>query len=325
MLFITLGDPYSISIPILHRLLATPRPYPRVVIGSAWHWQEQTQDMPLLTFTPLASLAETKLKHGLYFYDCGQPDLHVPTTSLTPQQRGTLACAALDSLHSLPSLLSANTPKKYAVLTCPIDKHACAAAGFKWRGQTEFFAHLYHCATVMVLSSSELNVGLVTNHLAIRELPAALTTELVLTKLKLFAHTLSTLLSRPQPRIAVCGFNPHCGDRGLYGDEDEKIITPAIATAQQQVAATITGPHAADSIFYPARTGTYDGVLAIYHDQGLAPLKACAAYDAVNISGGLPLLRIAPDHGPAADLYGQDSANTQSFVRCFKIIDTYLK
>ena len=323
MLYITLGDPYSISIPILHRLLATPRPYPLVIIGSAWHWQEQTQAKPPLPLTSLPSLANTELKQGLYFYDCCPPDLHVPTTTLTTQQRGTLACAALaclqrGSLHRSPSR------NRCAILTCPIDKHACAAAGFKWRGQTEFFAHLYQCETIMVLSSSELHVGLVTNHLAIRELPAALTTDLVLAKLKLFAHTLSTLFSLPQPRIAVCGFNPHCGDLGLYGDEDENIIAPAIAAAQQQVAATITGPHAADSIFYPARTGAYDGVLAIYHDQGLAPLKACAAYDAVNISGGLPLLRIAPDHGPAADLYGQDSANAQSFVRCLAIIDNYL-
>ena len=263
-------------------------------------------------------------------------DCRAPTTTLTAHQRGTLANAALHSLRDLSYLEARKRQKastsaagaasgRYAVLTCPIDKQACATAGLAWRGQTEFFAQLYACETIMVLSSAELNVGLVTNHLAIRELPAALTVSLVCSKLKLFARTLSHLLSRPQPRIAVCGFNPHCGDGGLCGDEDTQIITPAIAAAQKEIDGIVTGPHAADSIFYAARTGKYDGVLAIYHDQGLAPLKACAAYDAVNISGGLPILRIAPDHGPAADLYGQDCADPQSFVRCFAIIDAYLR
>ncbi len=317
MLLITLGDPHSISIAILQRLL--PRPYPLVIIGSARHWQEQTQGKPQLPFTPLASLDFAEgLPPGNYFYDIGRSDCCVSTTALSAQQRGTLATAALQSLCDL------SYRGRYAVLTCPIDKQACARAGFAWRGQTEFFAQCYDCETIMVLSSAELNVGLVTNHLAIRELPAALTVSLVYSKLKLFARTLSTQLSRPQPRIAVCGFNPHCGDGGLCGAEDTDIIAPAIAAAQKEIDGTVTGPHAADSIFYPARRGEYDGVLAIYHDQGLAPLKACAAYDAVNLSGGLPILRVAPDHGPAADLYGKDRANPQSFVACFKIIDAYL-
>lgn len=321
MLFITLGDPYSVSISILCRLL--PRSYPLVIIGSAWHWQEQTQGMRALSLTPLDSLDVVEdLPPGNYFYDIGRPDCRVPTTALTALQRGMLAISALQSLCARKRH---SASERYAVLTCPIDKQACAQAGFAWRGQTEFFAHCYACETIMVLSSAELNVGLVTNHLAIRELPAALSVSLVCSKLKLFAHTLSTQLSRPHPRIAVCGFNPHCGDGGLCGDEELHIIAPAIAAARQAIDGTVTGPHAADSIFYPARRGEYDGVLAIYHDQGLAPLKACAAYDAVNLSGGLPILRLAPDHGPAADLYGKESADPQSFGRCFAIIDAYLK
>ncbi len=315
MLFITLGDPHSISIAILQHLL--PRPYPSVVIGSAWHWQEQTQNKQKLT--PLTALDfVAPLPHGNYFHDIGQADCCVPTTALTAHQRGTLANAALHSLHAIAYR------GRYAVLTCPIDKQNCAAAGFAYRGQTEFFAQLYACETIMVLSSPTLNVALVTNHLAIRELPTTLTTALVYNKLKLFAHTLTTLLARPQPRIAVCALNPHCGDGGLCGDEDTQIIAPALAAAQREVDGRITGPHAADSIFHAARAGRYDGVLAMYHDQGLAPLKTCAAYDAVNISGGLPILRISPDHGPAADLYGTKNADPQSFMRCCQIIDAYL-
>ena len=316
MLFITLGDPHSISIAMLQQLL--PRPYPTVIIGSAWHWQEQTHNK--LALTPLPTLAVSEaLPQGSYFYDCGRADCRVPTTELTLQQRGALANAALYSLRDI------EYRGRYAVLTCPIDKQACASAGFSAHGQTEFFAQLHACETIMVLNSAELNVGLVTNHLAVRDLPAALTTSLVQGKLRLFAHTLSSLLSCRQPRIAVCGFNPHCGDGGLYGDEEARIIAPAIATARQDIEGSVTGrPHAADSIFYAARTGKYDGVLAMYHDQGLAPLKACAAYDAVNITGGLPMLRIAPDHGPAAEVYGTDKADPQSFVRCFAVIDQYL-
>ena len=328
MLFITLGDPHSITIAVLQQLL--PRPYPIVIIGSAWHWQEQAHNQ--LELTPLPSLAgHESLPQGCYFYDIGQADCRVPTTKLTRQQRGTLANAALYSLQQIggaseqaSSERDPQTRQQYGVLTCPIDKQACASAGFSAHGQTEFFAQLHACETIMVLSSAELNVGLVTNHLAVRELPAALTTSLVQRKLRLFAHTLSTQLSCRQPRIAVCGFNPHCGDGGLCGDEEARIIAPAIAAAHKDIEGTVTGPHAADSIFYAARTGKYDGVLAMYHDQGLAPLKACANYDAVNITGGLPILRIAPDHGPAADVYGTDKADPQSFVRCFAVIDEYL-
>ena len=318
MLFITLGDPYSVNIAILYRLLAQPRSYPQIVIGSAWHWQEQTQAHPRLPFTPLPSLAITQLEQGLYFHDIGNDNCHQPAPTLSAQQRGTLAVAALQSLHAIIY------QSRYAILTCPIDKSACAAAGFVWRGQTEFFASLYNRATIMILSAAQLRVGLVTNHLAVRELPSALTQALVFSKIKLFVHTLRTQLACPRPRVAVCGFNPHCGDGGLCGDEDIHITTPAVVAAQELPRCEVSGPHAADSVFHAARTGKYDGVLAMYHDQGLAPLKACAAYDAVNISGGLPILRIAPDHGPAADLYGLDCAVADSFVRCMTIIDSYL-
>lgn len=318
MLFITLGDPHSISISILQRLLPPSPAYPVIVIGSAYHWQEQTHGRKKLPFSSLSSLAVKSLAAGLYFYNSGRSDCQQPTTALTVQQRGLLAIAALQCLRTITG------ETRYAILTCPIDKRACAAAGFAWRGQTEFFADLYGCATIMVLSSPQLCVGLVTNHLAIRELPAALTATLVRDKIKLFAHTLHTQLGYAHPRIAVCGFNPHCGDDGLCGDEDKRIIAPVIASFEHCDDFTVTGPHAADSIFNAACRDNYHGVLAIYHDQGLAPLKACAAYDAVNISGGLPILRIAPDHGPAADLYESKRADPRSFVRCFNVIDDYL-
>ena len=176
----------------------------------------------------------------------------------------------------------------------------------------------------MILSSPRMRVGLVTNHLAIKELPAALSQGLVERKIRLLAKSLRDLFAKPKPRLAVCGFNPHCGDDGVCGNEDTEIIAPAITACQDDRGMTVAGPIAADTVFHHARQGTWDAVLAIYHDQGLAPLKVCDFYDAVNITGGLPILRISPDHGPASDLYQQNRASPRSFTRCFEIINIYL-
>ena len=314
MLFITLGDPFSVTVEILVKLLpVTPPSFPIVIIGSLHHWQEQGGGRVIL----ISSLACTDLPPAYYFYDI-DPNGYVPADKLSAKQRGHLAITALENLRQIK--ISA----RYAVLTCPIAKNCCAQAGFSFRGQTEFFSHLFATETIMILSSPQLRVGLVTNHLAIKELPATLSQELVEKKIKLLAKSLRDFFAQSQPRLAVCGFNPHCGDDGVCGNEDTEIVAPAIAACQDDHTMTVAGPVSADTVFHHARQGVWDAVLAIYHDQGLAPLKVCDFYDAVNITGGLPILRISPDHGPASNLYQQDRASPRSFSRCFEIITTYL-
>lgn len=321
MLFITLGDPLSVNCEILAPLLSRHFSYPVIVIGSKFHWQQQTRSSP--TFNELPDLDDnliTSLKDGYYFHDVTNfygKSCQLAAELLTVRQRGILATRSLEALQTIKEL------RKCALLTAPISKQACAQAGFSYRGQTEYFADLYHCPTIMLLSCPQLHVGLVTNHLAIKELPQILTEELLVSKITLLANTLQELLAISEPHLAVCGLNPHCGEQGLYGDEEQRLIVPAIKRCQQQ-GIQVTGPLAGDTVFHMAINGRYDGVLAMYHDQGLAAIKTFDFYQTVNITGGLPVLRLSPDHGPAVDLYQQQRADTRSFARCLELADEYI-
>lgn len=319
MLFITLGDPLSVNCEVLGQLLARQVRYPVIVIGSRFHWQQQSRSP--LSFIDLPDLNDdrlTALVGGYYFYDITNSDDEQLTADLlTVEQRGLLATKSLEALRAISKL------RGCVILTAPISKVACARAGFRYRGQTEYFADLYRCPTIMLLSCPRLHVGLATNHVAIKELPETLNKELLVTKITLLAKTLQDLFAIDKAHIAVCGLNPHCGEQGLYGDEEQRLIVPAI-THCQRLGFKVTGPLAGDTVFHAARTGLYDGVLAMYHDQGLAAIKTFDFYRTVNISGGLPILRISPDHGPAADLYQRQRADNQSFARCLTLADDYI-
>ena len=321
MLLITLGDPLSVNCEIISQLLVKQFNYPVIVIGSLFHWQHQTRSS--LSFNELPNLDDhliSSLEVGYYFYDiahCYGKVYQRSAELLTIEQRGVLAIAGLTALQTI------NKQRRCVILTAPISKLACARAGFRYRGQTEYFADLYNCPTIMLLSCPQLHVGLATNHLAIKELPEAITKELLVSKITLLDKTLQELLAITQPRLAVCGLNPHCGEQGLYGNEEQLSIVPAI-THCQQLGLKVTGPLAGDTVFHTAINGLYDGVLAIYHDQGLAAIKTFDFHQTVNITGGLPVLRLSPDHGPAADLYQQQRADKRSFARCLELANNYL-
>ena len=321
MLFITLGDPLSVNCEILAPLLSRHFSYPVIVIGSKFHWQQQTRSSPMFNELPdLDNDLITSLKDGYYFHDITNfygKSCQLAAELLTVRQRGTLATRSLQALQTINKL------RKCAILTAPISKQACAQAGFSYRGQTEYFADLYRCPTIMLLSCPQLHVGLATNHIAIKELPETLTEELLVTKITLLDKTFKNLLAISKPRLAVCGLNPHCGEQGLYGDEEQRLIIPAIKRCQQQ-GLKVAGPLAGDTVFHLARNGLCDGVLAMYHDQGLAAIKTFDFYQTVNITGGLPVLRLSPDHGPAADLYQQQRADNRSFARCLELADRYI-
>lgn len=333
MFLIPLGDVHSVNIELLAPLARAaetsfPLPgQPIVIIGSAWQWQDQLQR---LGQRPLA-LAEIRNFESaepdrVSFLDIGTPSDAHPAETLDPSVRGALALRALESLRTLR--VDAN--RRLAVLTGSIDKQACHQAGFGFPGQTEFFASLWQAEAIMVLAGPRLRVGLVTNHLALASVTGALNQDLVATKVVLFAKTLHSVFGVLKPRLAVCGVNPHAGDGGLFGNEEASIITPALAMAAQELkrvglAVDIAGPLAADTIFYRAYRGDFDGVLAMYHDQGLGPLKTVHFDNGVNLSGGLPHLRVSPDHGPARDLFLQRRASPASWNYAFQIALNYLK
>lgn len=312
MLVITLGDPFSVSIECLLRLVplwAEPKNFkgPTVVVGAWEQWQVQLKELggQPIRFQLIKSWAEAQ-SPGLYFLNIGQGNYSSSPKNLSVAERGLIAKLALESLKTLkPS-------SKLAVVTAPIDKFASSTAGFNYPGQTEFFCELWQETGIMILAGNKLRVALATNHVRLADVPKLITEELICQKLSKLEESLKHIFKIPEPRIVVAALNPHAGDGGLFGSEDQLILAPAVER-MRKLGMNVVGPKPADTIFFSAWQGNFDGVLAMYHDQGLGPLKSLHFYDAVNISGGLPHLRISPDHGPANELYGKNIAKEDSF------------
>jgi len=206
-----------------------------------------------------------------------------------------------------------------AVVTNPVAKSVLYRNGFVDPGHTEFLARLAQEATgaavraVMMLWSPELAVVPVTIHLPLREVPAHLTTELVIETGRIAAHDLRQRFGVSHPRLAIAGLNPHAGEAGSLGDEDLNIVAPAVAQLRAEGIAA-TGPLPADTMFHAAARSRYDVALCMYHDQALIPIKTLAFDHAVNVTLGLPFVRTSPDHGTAFDIAGSGRANPASLV-----------
>ena len=199
------------------------------------------------------------------------------------------------------------------LVTAPINKHNIQSALFKFPGHTEYLEASVGdgARSLMILCSDRLRVALVTTHLPIARVASEITTEKILEKIEIFNHSLIQDYGIVKPRIAVLALNPHSGENGLLGDEEKNIIIPAIeqATAKKILA---FGPYAADGFFGSGLYDRFDGVLAMYHDQGLAPFKTIAMESGVNFTAGLPYVRTSPDHGTGYDIAGQNKASEES-------------
>lgn len=204
-----------------------------------------------------------------------------------------------------------------AVVTAPICKEALQRAGLGVAGHTERLAEWTRARRVaMLLEGGGLRVALATTHLPLRRVPKALTRAAVRKTIELCAQALPWL-GCPRGRIAVCGLNPHAGEGGALGDEEQKVIAPEIRRARNR-GLPVAGPIPADVVFHQALQGKYDLVVAMYHDQGLGPLKTVGFETGVNITLGLPIVRVSPDHGTAFDIAGQGRADPRSMVAAIR-------
>ena len=320
-LIYTLGDPHSINVEAFLRVVAgAAARWPVVVVGSKWQFDYQAAflHLPVPELKMIANIEDARTP-GLFFLDPSPTVGCKATESLSDAERGALAVAAL---KAIPRASAA----PLAVLTAPIDKFATHRAGFTYPGQTEFFEDLWQGAAVMLLAGPKLRVGLATNHVALKQVSQVLSQKGIEQKIAILADGLRKIFGLAKPRIAVCGLNPHCSDHGLFGDEEDLMIAPAVRSAQKSMLQfEISGPLPADTIFYRAARGDFDAVLAMYHDQGLGPLKTLHFDDAVNISLGLKHLRVSPDHGPARDLYGKTGASWKSFEAARTHCERYLQ
>ena len=208
------------------------------------------------------------------------------------------------------------------LVTAPIHKKNIQSADFNFTGHTPFLKTMFGVNDVlMMMCSGNFRVGLVTEHVPVNEIAKHITKENILSKLQIMHASLQKDFGIDKPRIAVLGLNPHAGDEGLVGTEEETIIRPAIKEAKNNNM-LVVGPYSADAFFARRSYEKFDAVLAMYHDQGLIPFKALATGEGINFTAGLPAVRTSPDHGVAFDIAGKDKADTSSFLSSiFECID----
>lgn len=207
-----------------------------------------------------------------------------------------------------------------AIVTCPISKKSLRAAGYAYPGHTEMLAALTGTPKVrMMMAGPRLKVVLVTIHEPLRRVADLLTIEEIVDCIRMTRASLQHDFALARPRIAVAGLNPHGGEDGLFGDEEARLIAPAVSAFP---AGEVTGPWPPDTVFHKAAAGRYDAVIAMYHDQGLIPFKLLHFQDGVNVTLGLPLVRTSVDHGTAYDIAGTNQADPASLIAALNLATT---
>ena len=274
-----------------------------------------------------------RLGLALAFADAAEEDWHddrLPVVSIpgdVPDRPGeTVASSAPVVIAAIEMSVQAITSGRCrALITAPIHKGALYGAGFRFPGHTEFLAAL--CAgsgpqlhPVMMLAHENYRAVPLTVHVPLAAVPAMISADLIIRTARIIAGDLRERFGIRQPRIAVAGLNPHAGEGGTIGTEDQDTIAPSVRALQSEGIDAL-GPFPADTLFYPKHWRQYDAVLAMYHDQALIPIKTVAFEDAVNVTLGLPIVRTSPDHGTAFDLAGTGRASASSFVAAIRLAD----
>jgi 4-hydroxythreonine-4-phosphate dehydrogenase len=247
--------------------------------------------------------------------------LRAPAAAAPGTPDAAFAPATIESIERAVGYIRSG--EACAVVTNPIAKHVLYEAGFAFPGHTEFLGALAgqwgsRTQPVMMLWSRELSVVPVTIHIPLLEVPAALTRELIVSTAHIVARDLRERFGIARPRLAVAGLNPHAGEGGALGREEIDTISPAIAQLRAE-GLDVTGPHPADTMFHAAARARYDVALAMYHDQGLVPIKTLAFDTGVNVTLGLPFVRTSPDHGTAFDIAGKGLANPASLIEAARL------
>lgn len=250
-----------------------------------------------------------EIKYGkLNFIHCGN-DSFQSTLGTASKEAGKESISYIDRM-----LEDVQQKNIQIVVTAPVDKNSIALNQANFTGHTGYLAKSLNVKNhLMVLYNEGLRVGLVTEHLPITKLAESITSEAIISKAKVFIQTLQNDFSIVKPKLAILGLNPHAGDGGALGNEEINIIKPAIESVLNQTNAVVLGPYSADGFFGSGNMKKFDGILAMYHDQGLAPFKALAFDDGVNFTAGLPIIRTSPDHGTAYDIASNLVASPYSF------------
>jgi 4-hydroxythreonine-4-phosphate dehydrogenase len=308
---ISQGDVNGISYEVMIKTFLDPRMSEictPVIFGSSKVTAYHRKALNIENFTPTGINTPDEAKgKRVYIVNCIDDSIRVELGKSTE----SAGKASIRALKAACDALEAG--KIDALVTGPVNKNNIQQADFNYNGHTEYLKDRFGAREVMMLMVSDiLKVGLVASHIPIARLSEFITEELIAEKLQILSDSLLTDFGIRNPNIAVLGLNPHAGDEGLLGDEEQQIITPAIARAKNSGIAAF-GPFPADGFFGAGKFSKFDAVLAMYHDQGLAPFKALCMDEGVNYTAGLPVVRTSPAHGTAFELAGKNLASTSSF------------
>jgi 4-hydroxythreonine-4-phosphate dehydrogenase len=308
---ISVGDLNGIGTELIiktfsdHRLLELCTP---IIFGSNKLINFYRKAVPEINFAYQSIKDFTRIAHKqINIYNCWEEEIAIVPGQLT-EIGGSYA------VKSLVAAVEALRDKKIqGLVTAPIHKRNTQSPSFNFTGHTPYLKHMFGVGDVLMLMvSGGFRVGLVTEHVPVKDIVQYITRENILSKLSILRDSLARDFGIDKPKIAVLGLNPHAGDEGLIGKEDEEIIKPAIKDAKHSM--LVFGPFSADAFFARNNQSKFDAVLAMYHDQGLIPFKSLSSGEGVNYTAGLPMVRTSPDHGTAFDIAGKNKADESSFL-----------
>ncbi|CAA0160142.1 4-hydroxythreonine-4-phosphate dehydrogenase [Tenacibaculum maritimum] len=323
---ISIGDTNGIGIEVILKTFEDKRMLDfctPVLFGSpkmiSYHKKTLRSNISIHNASSLSEISHGKVNLFSVWKD--EVPVHIGTPT---QQSGK---AALKSLSAATESLKKGEID--TLLTAPINKENIQSDSFNFPGHTEFLEKELGGKSLMILLTETLRIGLITGHIPISEVAQNITSEIIEEKVNIMHQSLQQDFGIHKPKIAVLGLNPHCGDHGVIGKEDDAIIRPTIAKIRK-TGKLVFGPYAADGFFGSKTYQEFDGVLAMYHDQGLAPFKALSFGNGVNFTAGLEKIRTSPDHGTGFDISGKGLANPDSFkealftsLRIFKHREEY--
>ena len=319
---ITHGDINGVGYEVILKAFSDPTMFELctpIVYGSPKVAAYHRKAMDLQTAFSIIATAEEAMDGRLNILSCTEDELKVELTKPMPEA----GKAALDALEK--ALEDYREGLIDVLVTAPINKHTIQSENFRFPGHTEYIEERVGEGnkSLMILMKDDFRVALVTGHIPVKDISSTITKELIKEKISIFHRSLKQDFRVDNPRIAVFALNPHAGDNGLIGTEESEVIIPAI---QEMVAKGVQcfGPYPADGFMGSGNYCHFDGILAMYHDQGLAPFKAVAMDEGVNFTAGLPIVRTSPAHGTAYDIAGQGIASESSFRQAiYTAIDVY--
>jgi len=310
-LAITVGEPAGVGPELCLRLAERAWAIPLVLIGdkTALDIRAAALGLPVL---PEFLAGDALPEHPISIWNHPLPEFVIPGT-LNPQNSREILYTLDTAIHGCITGYFA------AMVTAPVHKGAINDAGVAFTGHTEYLAEATNTGqVVMMLAGGGLRVALATTHLPLKEVPAAITAESLTTTLRIVDQDLRAKFGIATPKIAVCGLNPHAGEGGYLGHEEQEIIEPVIRQLRTE-GMHVQGPYPADTIFVPRHADEHDAIVAMYHDQGLPVLKRASFGNGVNITLGLPLIRTSVDHGTALDLAGTGRADPGSLFAAVEL------